>query len=90
VAEELRRLGLTEKDLIARRKSDAAKLAIAVRLHKETTLTVKAIGARACLGTSKSANARLHRRVGTARRAEPRQPQLRLSRESDHAMGDPL
>ncbi|SPE54350.1 hypothetical protein SBV1_1850005 [Verrucomicrobia bacterium] len=40
-------------------KSDPAKLAIAARLRKETTLTVKAIAVRLHLGTSKSANVRL-------------------------------
>jgi putative transposase len=60
VAEELARLGWTELDLAARRKNAPPKLAIAARLRKETTLTVKEIAARVSLGTSKSANAKLH------------------------------
>jgi len=60
VAEELRRLGWKAADLATRRKSDPDKLAIAARLRKETTLSLKAIAARVHLGTSKSANARLH------------------------------
>jgi hypothetical protein len=37
------------------------KLGIAARLRKETTLSIKEIAARIRLGTSKSANATLHR-----------------------------
>src|SRR5439155_832819 len=59
VAQELRRLGWKETELASRRKSDPAKLAIAARLRKETTLSIKSIAARVHLGTSKSANARL-------------------------------
>jgi REP element-mobilizing transposase RayT len=61
VAEELARAGWGEKDLADRRKSDPAKLAIAARLRKETTLSIKAIAARVHLGTSKGANSNLHR-----------------------------
>ena len=61
VAEELRRLGWKEKDLQLRRKGDPAKLALAGRLRKETTLSIRDIAARVGLGTSRSANARLHR-----------------------------
>jgi hypothetical protein len=60
VSEELRRLGWGEADLAARRKGDPDKMAIAARLRKETTLSIKAIAARVHLGSSKSANARLH------------------------------
>jgi putative transposase len=61
VAEELSRLGWTEVDLAAQRKNAPEKLVIAARLRKETTLTVKEIAARVSLGTSKSANGKLHR-----------------------------
>ena len=61
VAEELARIGWTEKDLAARQKSDPAKLAIAARLRKETTLSIKDIAARAQLGASKGANSNLHK-----------------------------
>jgi REP element-mobilizing transposase RayT len=60
IAEELARRGWSPEELTTRRKSDPAKLAIATRLRRETTLTIKAIAARLHLGTSKSANARLH------------------------------
>ena len=60
LAEELRRLGWDEAELAARRKSEPAKLAIAARLRKETTLSIKDIAARVRLGTSKSANIRIH------------------------------
>jgi hypothetical protein len=38
ISEELRQLGWKEADLVARRKSDPTKLAIAARLRTETTL----------------------------------------------------
>ena len=60
LTEELRRLGWTESELPARRKSDPAKLATAARLRKETTLSMKGIAARVHLRRSRSANARLH------------------------------
>ena len=43
------------------RKNDPRKLALAARLRKETTLPIKAIAALVHLGSSKSANATLHR-----------------------------
>jgi hypothetical protein len=60
ITEELNRLGWTAAHLIARRKSDPREPALAARLRKETTLTVKRIADLAHLGTSKSANVRLH------------------------------
>ena len=55
-------LGLDWRDaeLLSRPKSDPAKLAIATRLRRETTLPIKTIAAAPHLGTSKSANIRLH------------------------------
>jgi hypothetical protein len=61
IGEEPSRLGWTELDLQVRLKNAPEKLAIAARLRKETTLTVKGIAARIGLGTSKSANTKLHR-----------------------------
>ena len=61
IGEELKRLGWTESDLARHRKSDPDKLAMAARLRKETTLSIKQIAARVVLGSSKSANANLHR-----------------------------
>jgi REP element-mobilizing transposase RayT len=60
VTEELARLGLDQRQLAALRKSDPVKLAIAARLRRETTLTIKTIAREVGLGTSRSANARLH------------------------------
>jgi hypothetical protein len=57
---ELQRLGWTEADLLSQRKNAPGKLAMASRLRRETTLTVKWIAARVRLGTSKGANRNLH------------------------------
>ena len=59
IAGELRRLGWKQEDLAARRKSDPEKVAIALRLRRETTLTIKHIASRLSLGTPKSASTRL-------------------------------
>jgi REP element-mobilizing transposase RayT len=61
VAEELQRQGWQPDDLVTRRKNDPAKLEIAARLRRETTLPLKAIAARVHLGTSKTANTKLHK-----------------------------
>jgi hypothetical protein len=61
VGQELKRLGWTEAALATRRKSDPLKLAIGAHLRRETTLSLKAIAARVHLGTSKGANANLHK-----------------------------
>ena len=55
IAEELGRLCWQETELVSRRKHDPAKLAIAQRLRKETTLAVKQIAIRLHLGTTRSA-----------------------------------
>mgnify|MGYP001571865404 CR=1 FL=1 len=60
VGEELQRLGWSESELKIRRKNDPDKMAIAVRMRRETTLSIRAIAARVHLGTSNTANARLH------------------------------
>jgi REP element-mobilizing transposase RayT len=59
IGEELGRLGWTEVDLAGRAKSDPDKVALATRLRRETTLTIKAIAHRLHLGTWKSATTRL-------------------------------
>ena len=59
IAEELQRLGWKPEDLAARRKSDPEKVAMAMRLRRETTLTIKHIASRLSLGTPKSASTRL-------------------------------
>jgi hypothetical protein len=60
IAAELSRLGWGAQELGQRRKSDPAKLALAARLRRETTLTLKWIAARLNLGTWKSARVRLN------------------------------
>jgi hypothetical protein len=60
IGEELQRLGWSQEELARRRKGDPGKMAMATRLRKETTLTVKSIAARLYLGTSYSASTRLH------------------------------
>ena len=61
IAAELVRLGWSEQDLALHRKSDPAKLALAARLRKETTLSIKEIAARLYLGKSKGAKTNLHK-----------------------------
>ena len=61
IAQEMARLGWEEPDLACGLKNDPRKLAIAVRLRKETTLPIKWIAARLQMGTTKSARSMLHR-----------------------------
>jgi len=70
LAEELARRRWTPLDLENRRKSDAGKLAIAARLKKETNLPIKSIAVLVHLGSSKSANANLHRWTQAASKQE--------------------
>jgi len=56
IDQELRRLGWQDTDLASRRKCDPCKVAIAVRLRKETTLSVKEIATRLHLGPPASAS----------------------------------
>lgn len=58
---ELERRGWTPEDLAHRRKSDPEKLAIAARLRKETTLSLKEMAGRARLGAANGANTNWHR-----------------------------
>jgi hypothetical protein len=60
IAEELGRWGWTEGDLRRQRKKAPGKLDLAARLRRETILPLKWIAARVHLGTSKSANGKLH------------------------------
>jgi hypothetical protein len=89
VAEELARRGWREADLAERRKGDPGKLAIAARLRQETTLSMKAITDRVKLGTSRSANMRLHKWM---RAAAPlaANATVTLREQSNHTMGLPL
>ena len=67
------RLGWNEAQLRERRESDPAKLALAARLRRETTLTVGWIASRLHLGTRKSAAVKLHRWGNGKQKAEPDQ-----------------
>ena len=78
VGQELKRPGWTEADLAVRRKSDPLKLAIAARLRRETTLTLKAIAARVQLGTSKGANTNLHKWMRARPPASREHPRAQL------------
>jgi hypothetical protein len=55
----LKLLGCTELALRPGPKCDLRKLALATRLRKETTLTIKSIAARLNLGTPRNATVRL-------------------------------
>jgi hypothetical protein len=84
IAEELGRLGWEEGQLNVRRKNDPGKLGMAARLRRETTLSLKEIARRVVLGSSKSANATLHKwmsRKGGAWGSEVRKPAARKKRD---------
>jgi hypothetical protein len=51
IREELERLGWSETELRARRKGDPAKLEIALRVRRETTMTLHWVASRLCMGT---------------------------------------
>jgi hypothetical protein len=76
IVEELSRLGWPEAELALRRKRDPSKLEIAVRLRKETTLSVKQIAARLHLGTPGSASVCLL--AAMRKMPQPRLTQARL------------
>lgn len=59
ISEELKRMGWKEDELAKRPKIDRAKLAMAERLRKETTLPIKWIADRLRMGTRASVNTRL-------------------------------
>ena len=78
IAEEPGRLKWQTAELEQRPKTDPGKLAIPARLRKETTLSIKDISARVCLGSFKSANARLHVWMNQTPAAQPGQTELGL------------
>jgi len=78
IAEALQRNGWSEQELQGRRKNDPAKLDIAARLRRETTLSLKAIAARVHLGTSKAANVTLHHHLSRCPVHDPAQVRLGL------------
>ena len=61
-----------------KRESDPLKLAIAARLRRETTLTLKAIAARVQLGTSKGANTNPHKWMRARPPASREHPRAQL------------
>lgn len=61
VCEALKSMRWDEADLERRAKSDPQKVALAVRLRRETTLTLPAIAERLHMGSWKSLNALLYR-----------------------------
>ena len=80
IAQELQRHGGCEPDLQARGKNDPSKLEIAARLPKQTPLSIKDIAGRVPLGTSKTANRKLHDPLRRSPAYEPTQAQLRVRR----------
>ena len=65
-------------DLLGGRKTDAAKLELAARLWRETTLSTKAIAAQVHVGSSKAANRSLHTYMHRGVAASANQGQLRI------------
>ena len=62
VREELKRRDWSEAELAQRRKGDPAKLELAARLRRETTLTIRQIAQRLHMGDWKSLNNKLYLR----------------------------
>ena len=60
VARELKRLEWSPSELGERHKSDPAKLQLALRLRRETTLTIRQIAQRLHMGSWKSLNNKLY------------------------------
>ena len=60
IAEELKRARWKEKDLEAQPKSHPIKLAMAARLRRETTLTIREMAERLRMGSWKSLNNKLY------------------------------
>jgi REP element-mobilizing transposase RayT len=60
LAQELKRSQWSEKDLTEQAKSHPVKLAMAVRLRRETTLTIRQIAQRLQMGSWKSLNNKLY------------------------------
>ena len=60
IAGELRRMRWAESELSRRPKADPGKLALAVRLRKETTLTIAEIAQRLQMGSRKAISPKIH------------------------------
>lgn len=70
------RLGWQPAELASRRKHDPAKLEVAARLRRETTLSIKQIATRLHLGTPRSASVRLLTATSQKASADPAQRTL--------------
>jgi hypothetical protein len=75
MGEELARLQWTRDDLATRQKSHHAKLALAARLRRETTLSMKQIAELVHLGKPKGARTHMHKFMNGA---PPETPQIQL------------
>lgn len=64
--EELQRLGWNEPDLSRRRKSDAQKVEIAMRLRSETSIPLKWIAQHLHMGTWNNVANCIYRSIRTA------------------------
>jgi hypothetical protein len=71
ITSELKRLGWKAPDLRERAKSNPAKLALAARLRRETTLTIREIARRLEMGSWKSLNNKLYL-AGKAKNEQPK------------------
>jgi putative transposase len=69
IAQALKRLQWNASELARRPKSDPAKLALAARLRKETTLTIRQLAERLHMGSWKSLNNKLYL-LGKSKRNE--------------------
>jgi hypothetical protein len=78
ISEELCRLGWQELDLASRRKRDPGELGIALRLRRETTLSVREIAARLHLGPQASASVCLLAAMRKATSGVPTQGHLEI------------
>jgi hypothetical protein len=74
IAEELARLGWQESKLASRRQAHPDKLAVALRLRNETTLSIKWIAARVRIGSFKGARSVLRRWVHSQDKTAAVQP----------------
>ncbi len=61
IAQAPKRLGWKEGDFKKKPKTDAGKLAVASRLRRKTTVTIKWLAARLSTGSPKTLNTTLHR-----------------------------
>ncbi len=78
ISEELARLGCSDNELVQRRKTDPAKLALAARLRQETTLWIKEVAARLSPGKAKGANTNLREWMNRTNPADTAQGTLSI------------